>query len=88
MSGEEAVLRYESLRSRRGLHGLPSREGELFVQRGMAGWMHSWATCATAPCPAKSDVTRVDGGMEGLPWGPPEGLIGLITAMVMAAYGS
>jgi hypothetical protein len=88
VSEEEAVLRYESLRSRCGVNGRPSQEGGLFVQRGLAAWMQTWASCTGPPSLGKTDAARVDGCMEGLPAGLSAPLIGLVAAMVMTAFRS
>lgn len=88
LNEKEAVYRYEHLRSCGGIDGRQSREREIFVQKGLCSWMHTWARY-TAPLCKWSEKT--DHGVcvhkELMAEDIHPQVIAIVAEMAMAVYG-
>jgi len=51
-------VRYERLREAQLRGGRPSRERELFIQRGMLSWLNAWTQYAPLPKPVGHGVEQ------------------------------
>ena len=86
---EEAVFRYENLRSYGGVNGRQSRERELFVQKGLFSWMKTWLryTTTVLGCSEKTDPQGVSIHKELPAEDIHHKVIAIAAEMAMSVYG-